>query len=123
MRHYQHDHTKKWSKIVDEADGFIIVTPEYNHGYSAGLNNAIDYLYKEWTGKPVSFVSYGGVSGGLRAVEQLRQVVIELRMQPLREQVSIPFVRGAVREGKLPHDDARHKQLQTHLADLASSLS
>jgi NAD(P)H-dependent FMN reductase len=87
---YQHDHTKKWSAKVAEADGYIIVTPEYNHGYSASLKNALDYLYQEWAGKPVAFVGYG-MGGGQLAVQQLHQVVDYLQMQPLPEQVAIVF--------------------------------
>ena len=71
------------------ADGYVLVTPEYNHGYPASLKNALDHVYTEWVRKPVSFVSYGGPGGGARAVEQLRQVVIELQMAPLRQQVLI----------------------------------
>lgn len=80
---------KRWADKVGEMDGFIMVTPEYNHGYPAVLKNALDWVFSEWNGKPVGFVSYGGV-GGARAVEQLRQVVIELRMHPIRNAIHIP---------------------------------
>jgi NAD(P)H-dependent FMN reductase len=91
LRQYVHQHTKDWSAIVDASDAFVIVTPEYNYGYPAALKNAIDYLQKEWRDKPVGFVSYGGVSAGTRAVQQLKQVVTTLRMLPVVEAVSIPF--------------------------------
>jgi NAD(P)H-dependent FMN reductase len=91
LRQYIHRHTKNWSAIVDAADAFVIVTPEYNHGYPAALKNAIDYLHEEWRDKPVGFVSYGGVSAGTRAAQQLRPVVTTLRMVPVVEAVSIPF--------------------------------
>jgi len=81
---------KKWSAKIAEGDAFIIVTPEYNHGYPAALKNALDVIYSEWNRKAVGFVSYGGV-GGARAVEQLRQVVIELQMAPIREAIHLPF--------------------------------
>ena len=87
---YVHEHTKKWAKIVGEADGFIFVTGEYNHSYTPVLANAIDYLNAEWNYKPVSFVSYGSLAGGARAVEHLRGIAGELRMFDLREQVLIP---------------------------------
>jgi NAD(P)H-dependent FMN reductase len=87
---YVHEHTKEWAKVVDEADGFIWVTPEYNHSYSPVLKNAIDYLGKEWSGKPVSLVSYGAAAGGSRAAEHLRGVAGQLRMFDLREQVILP---------------------------------
>lgn len=86
---YEHESTKRWSEKISEFDGFIVLSPEYNHGYSAVLKNAFDYLYKEWNGKPISFVSWGSAAGGSRAVEQLRMVAIELQMLPLREQVVI----------------------------------
>lgn len=86
---------KAWSAKVAEADGFIIITPEYNHGYSGVLKNALDYLYDEWNDKPIGFISYGGLAGGSRAVEQLRLVSIELQMAPIREAIHIPFIREA----------------------------
>jgi NAD(P)H-dependent FMN reductase len=89
---YVHDHTKQWSATVRRAQAFVLVTPEYNHGYPASLKNALDYLGKEWWYKAVGFVSYGGVSAGLRATAQLKQVVTALRMVPVADAVSIPFV-------------------------------
>jgi NAD(P)H-dependent FMN reductase len=71
-----------------EADAFVVVTPEYNHGYPAALKELIDSAGEEWYAKPVAFVSYGGVSGGLRAVEQLRQVFAELHVVSIRDSVS-----------------------------------
>lgn len=70
------------------ADAFVVVTPEYNHGYPASLKCAIDWYMAEWQAKPVGFVSYGGVSGGLRAVEQLRQVFAEVHAVAIRDSVS-----------------------------------
>ena len=101
---------QKWAEIIDKADGYIFVTPEYNHGYSAVLKNAIDHLDKEWNNKPAGFVGYGGVAGGSRAVEQLRQVVIELQMAPIREQVLIPLIWQAFDgEGNLLDKNAKKK--------------
>lgn len=91
LQKYEHQHTKDWSKLISAADAFIIVTPEYNYGYPAPLKNALDYLYNEWTYKPVAFVSYGGLSGGIRAVQMLKQVVTAMKMVPLVESVNIPF--------------------------------
>jgi NAD(P)H-dependent FMN reductase len=91
LRQYVHQHTKNWSATAEASDAFVIVTPEYNHGYPAALKNAIDFLHEEWRDKPVGFVSYGGVSAGTRAVQQLNQVVTTLRMLPVLEAVSIPF--------------------------------
>jgi NAD(P)H-dependent FMN reductase len=80
-----------WAHLVGSADGFLIVTPEYNHGYPAVLKSALDAVYAEWNRKPIAFVSYGGWSGGTRAVEQLRQVAIELQMAPIRNALAFQF--------------------------------
>jgi NAD(P)H-dependent FMN reductase len=85
---YQNDHTKDWAATIASFDGFVIVTPEYNHGTSGVLKNAIDYLYAEWNNKAVGFVSYGAV-GGARAAEHLRLVAGELQMADVRQQVTL----------------------------------
>ncbi|WP_392544242.1 NADPH-dependent FMN reductase [Oryzobacter telluris] len=107
---YQHDHTRRWAEVVARADAFVLVTPEYNHGYSAPLKNALDSVYAEWNDKPVGFVSYGGVSAGTRATGQLKEVVTALRMHPSHPAVNIPFVARHI-------DDARvfepNPQLET----------
>lgn len=90
MGDYTNQHTKDWSAIIGPADGYIFVTGEYNHGVPAALKNAIDFLNHEWLYKPVAFVSYGAGEGGSRSVEQLRQIVGQLRMYDLPEFVSIP---------------------------------
>ena len=87
---YEYDLAKKWAAKVAEADAYIIVTPEYNHGYPAVLKNALDWVYYQWNKKPVAFVSYGSV-GGARSVEQLRGVVAELQMAGMREAVHISW--------------------------------
>jgi NAD(P)H-dependent FMN reductase len=86
---YTHPVVVQWREKVKEADGYIICTPEYNHGYPAVLKNALDYTYFSWSRKPVAFVSWGG-AGGTRGVEQLRLVAIELDMAPTRFAVHIP---------------------------------
>lgn len=87
---YTQGHTKEWSRIISEADGYIMVTPEYNHSVAASLKNAIDFLADEWRYKPVAFVSYGAEAGGTRAVEHLRSSVAWLDMYDLKAQVVIP---------------------------------
>jgi NAD(P)H-dependent FMN reductase len=87
-RDYPSPEIERWGSKVDEADGFVFVMPEYNHGYSAVLKNAIDHAFVEWHRKPVAFVSYGNV-GGARAVEQMRLVAVELEMAPLRHAVHV----------------------------------
>jgi NAD(P)H-dependent FMN reductase len=90
LRRYEHEHTKAWSAVVDPADAVVFVTPEYNHGMPAPLKNAIDFLHHEWRYKPAGFVSYGGVAAGSRAVQQLKQSLLALKMTPLYESVMIP---------------------------------
>lgn len=85
---------EQWAAQVERADGFIFVTPEYNHSYPAVLKNAIDHLYHQWVHKPAAIVSYGGFAAGYRAAEQLRQVLIELKMVPVREQMGISLMSG-----------------------------
>jgi NAD(P)H-dependent FMN reductase len=87
---YANDHTKAWSAQIAPADGFVMVSPEYNHSYSPALKNAIDYLYAEWLHKPVAFASYGAHAGGARGVEHLRGVAGQLKMYDLSEHVIIP---------------------------------
>ncbi len=82
MAKYENQSTKDWGQKISSFDGFIIVTPEYNHGYAAPLKNAIDTIYREWQKKPVAFVGYG-VLGGARAIEQLVQVTAQVGMVPL----------------------------------------
>lgn len=89
MGNYQNEHTKEWAKIVDEADGFILVTAEYNHSVPAALKNAMDYIGKEGYYKPVGFVSYGAAAGGARAVEHFRSSISRLNMFSILEQVII----------------------------------
>jgi NAD(P)H-dependent FMN reductase len=84
---YANDHTKAWSAKIAEFDGYVFVTPEYNHATSGALKNAIDFLYNEWNNKAVGFVSYGS-AGGTRAVENLRLIVGELQMADVRAQVA-----------------------------------
>jgi NAD(P)H-dependent FMN reductase len=93
LRQYVHQHTKDWSATIDRADAYVIVMPEYNYGFNAALKNALDYLHWEWQYKPVGFVSYGGISAGTRAVQMIKQVVTTLKMVPVPEAVSIPFVK------------------------------
>ena len=83
-RQYTREHTKKWSEKINQADGYIFVTPEYNRGISAALKNAIDYLNPEWRNKTAGFVGYGTV-GGARAIEQLRLNLAELHVATVRD--------------------------------------
>jgi NAD(P)H-dependent FMN reductase len=86
---YSNKVVQKWAEKINDGDAFIIVTPEYNHGYPAVLKNALDSIFPEWNRKVAGFVSYGN-AGGARSVEQLRQVVVELQMIPIRNAIHIP---------------------------------
>ena len=86
---YSNEVVKKWAEKINDGDAFIIVTPEYNHGYPAVLKNALDWLYPEWNKKAVGFISYGSAMG-TRSVEQLRQVAVELQMAPIKNAIHIP---------------------------------
>jgi NAD(P)H-dependent FMN reductase len=88
MGQYTKEHTKIWSAKIDSFDAYVFVTAEYNHGIPGALKNAIDFLFKEWNNKVAGFVSYGG-TGGVRAVEQLRLVMAELKVATVRTQVQL----------------------------------
>jgi NAD(P)H-dependent FMN reductase len=123
---YEHQHTKDWSAKVDSADAFVLVMPEYNHSYNAALKNAIDYLNREWAYKPVGLVSYGGVSGGLRAVQALKPVLAALRMTPVTEAVTVPMVSTMIEDGAFQPTDivaASAKSMLDELVKLAGALA
>ncbi|CAB4324327.1 MAG: NADPH-dependent FMN reductase [Actinobacteria bacterium] len=117
---YVHDHTKRWSATVSRADAFVFVTPEYNHSFSAATKNAIDFLHNEWHHKAVGFVSYGGVSGGTRAVQALKPVCTALRMVPTVAGVILPLPFGLVDDaGIFRGDDAMAGAANATLDELA----
>lgn len=91
LQKYAREKTKAWSARVKEMDAFVFVTPEYNFGAPPALVNALDHLYVEWNYKAAGFVSYGGVSGGLRSVQMTKQIVTTLKMVPMVEAVALPF--------------------------------
>jgi NAD(P)H-dependent FMN reductase len=117
---YHHDHTKRWSKLVDSADAFVFVMPEYNHGYTAPLKNAIDYLHHEWADKPVGFASYGGVAAGTRAVQLLKPVLTCLGMLPLTAQVAIPMVANHIDDGEFGSTKELDEALRTMFDQLVA---
>lgn len=120
MQEPQDPQTLAWADKVTAADAYVLVTPEYNHGYPAVLKNALDHLVRPWRHKPVGFVGYGGPGAGIRAVEQLRQVVIELDMVPLRHQVAIPNVYLAFEsDGTLKDPTGPDRQAAALLDELA----
>jgi NAD(P)H-dependent FMN reductase len=90
LQNYRHEHTKAWSASVASADAYVFVTPEYNYNPPPSFVNAVNYLVKEWGYKPAGFVSYGGVSGGLRAAQAAKLLVTSVKMMPMSEGVGIP---------------------------------
>ncbi|HSE61529.1 MAG TPA: NAD(P)H-dependent oxidoreductase [Candidatus Saccharimonadales bacterium] len=117
MGQYHQEHTKKWAEVIGPADGYVFISPEYNHSYSPVLKNAIDFLYAEWRHKPVGFVSYG-VAEGVRGVEHLKTVMIQVDTVPMNAQVSFSLFNNFTEEGKVKADEHHHKQLQTLLDEL-----
>ena len=113
---YTKEHSKAWSQRIDKADAFVIVTPEYNYSMPPALVNAIDYLYKEWTYKPVGFVGYGGV-GAARAIQMEKQLVTALGMMPLREAVSLVGV-SSMSPDPFEPNVRNEKSADTMLAEL-----
>ena len=99
LKQYEYDYTKRWSAIVDAADAFVMVSPEYNHGITAVLKNAIDYLHSEWAYKAVGILSYGGVAAGTRSAAMLKQVLAPLKMVPTVASVSLPFFQQFIVDG------------------------
>jgi NAD(P)H-dependent FMN reductase len=122
LREYPTPEIARFGQTIDRADGFVMVTPEYNHGYSAVLKNALDHTFVEWKRKPVAFVSWGNV-GGARAVEQLRLVTVEMEMAPLRHAVHIlPDVLIPALRSPEPFDPTLLDPLEPKLTLLADDL-
>lgn len=107
---YDNEHTRAWASAIADFDGFVIVTPEYNHGAPSALKNALDFLYAEWNNKAAGFVSFGS-AGGVRAVEHLRLIAAELQIATVAAQLQLPialdfanypeFTPGETREAEL----------------------
>ena len=108
MGQYSKPHTKAWGARIGSFDGYVFVTPEYNHGISGALKNAIDFLFAEWNNKAAGFVSYGG-AGGVRAVEQLRLVLAEVQMATVRNQVLLSMFND-FENFSVFKPDARHEK-------------
>ncbi|GGC05038.1 FMN reductase [Marinobacterium zhoushanense] len=115
---YEDEQQQRWAKSVERADAYLFVCPEYNHGYSAVLKNALDYVYAEWNRKPASIISYGGAMGA-RAVEQLRLSLIALQVAPVPNAVHIAGVHKKIDHGAFNGDDRDTAQLQRSLDELA----
>ncbi len=119
MEPLEHKHPEPWKTIMEQADGLIIVTPEYNHGYPGAVKEMIDALTTEFAHKPVGIIGAGGFSGGMRVVEQLRQVVIEQKMVPIREAGYFPMIWELLDEkGELKNPDQYIPRLEPFFKEL-----
>ena len=112
-RQYESAATRAWGQKIDEYDGFVFVTTEYNHGVPAAMKNAVDIIYPEWNDKAVGFVAYGA-DGGVRAVEQWRQIVANLHLYAVRSQVSLSLFTD-FEDGKVKPLDRREGELKLTL--------
>ena len=122
MNKYQYPHTKAWSKIISNLDGFIIVTAEYNHGYPAAIKNALDYLYVEWNNKPLAFVGYGYTANGARSIEQLRQVASTLQLKALWNDVNVSLAANS-KDGVFFSNDTLDGYIKKIIVDLENALA
>ena len=118
---YVGEPAKRWSARVASADAVIFVSPEYNHSFSAPLKNAIDYLHAEWADKPVGIVSYGGLSGGTRAVVALQPVMVNLGMRCLSTNVEIAWVSEHMADGVFAATERHDRALSALLGDLLAA--
>ena len=119
LKKYVHDSSRRWSDIVGGSDAFVFVTPEYNYTMPPALVNALDTVYHEWTYKPVGFVSYGGVSGGMRSVQTAKLMVTGFKMMPMVEAVNIPFYTQLVENGVFKSNETHDKAVGPMLDELA----
>lgn len=117
-REYTKEHTKRWSQSVKAADAVVFVTPEYNYTPPPSLLNAIDYLFWEWQYLPAGVVSYGGISGGLRAAQALRLTVSTLKMMPIPEGVVLPNVFAQLKDGRFEANEFNDQGAMATLNEL-----
>lgn len=119
LKKYEHEHTKWWSAKIDEADAFIFVTAEYDYNYPAPLRNALEYLSQEWGYKPAGIVSYGGVSGGTRASNNLKADLSTFKVVPLVEAVNFPFFQQYINDqNEFEANETSHKAADNMLKQL-----
>ncbi|TNE74250.1 MAG: NADPH-dependent oxidoreductase, partial [Gammaproteobacteria bacterium] len=117
LQKYEHEHTKAWSASVDAADAYVFVIPEYNYCPPPSFINALDYVYNEWNYKPCGFVSYGGVSGGLRSAQMAKQLVTTVKMMPMMEGVMVQSPWSLMDDDQRFQPNEHHEQSGTALLD------
>ena len=119
LKQYEHDHTKRWSASVESAAAFVFVTPEYDYFAPAALVNAIQFLFREWNGKPAGLLSYGGASGGLRSAQSAKLLLTGVNMMPISHGVAVPFYSKLIGEDGVFHpSDAVIASAKTMLDEL-----
>ena len=119
LKKYTSPKTQAWSARVEKLDAFLFVTPEYNHGTPPALSNALDHLYSEWSYKAAAFVSYGGISGGVRGVQMTKPRLLAFNMMPIVDGVPIPFVAKQIRDGRFEGTEAQDKAVASTLDELS----
>jgi NAD(P)H-dependent FMN reductase len=118
LKKYEHEHTKRWSAKIDEADAFIFVTAEYDFNYPAPLRNALEFLFHEWGYKAAGIVSYGGVSAGTRAYNSLKSDLSSFNMAPLTKAVHLPFFTQFIKDEKFTPNETLEKSAEVLLNEL-----
>lgn len=118
LQKYGEPKTQAWSRTVAALDAFVFVTPEYNFSMPPSLVNALDHLYHEWSYKPAGFVSYGGISGGLRSVQHAKSMMTALKLVPMVEAVSVHFIGKALVDGRFPGGEPYDKQAAAMLDEM-----
>jgi NAD(P)H-dependent FMN reductase len=118
FRQYEHAHTKAWSAIVDAADAFVFVTPEYNYNMPPALVNAIDYLFQEWAYKPAAIVAYGGPAGGQRSAQMTKLMLTSMKVVPLPEGVMVPFFTKQITDGRFVAGELQDRTVGPMLDEL-----
>ena len=113
MQQYEHEHTKAWSRSVADADAYVFVLPEYNYCPPPAFFNALNYVYREWNYKPCGFLSYGGVSGGLRSAQLAKQLVTTLKMMPMTEGVTVQMAGSLIDENQKFQANEHHEESST----------
>jgi NAD(P)H-dependent FMN reductase len=122
---YTHAEGRAWAERIAGSDGFIIVTPEYNHGPPGVLKNTLDWVGPPWKDKPVGLISYGGISGGTRAVEMLRSITIELGLINVAKAIHLPFFVKAFESGEQPSESTNEnlKKMFDQIVRLRTALT